>query len=54
VAVCRDMTSGCALGDVAEVVQSAPVPVAVAAARQVPAGREVREHREVRKSCILF
>ena len=48
-AVCRDMTSGCALGDVAQVVQSAPVPVAVAAARQVPAVREVREHREVRK-----
>jgi hypothetical protein len=34
VAVCRDMTSGCALGEGSAVAQIAPVPAAVSAARQ--------------------
>jgi hypothetical protein len=49
VAVCRDMTSGCALGEVTEVAPIAPVPAATSAARQVPVVREFRENREARK-----
>ena len=43
------MTSGCALGEVAEMVHRDPVPVAVEAARTAPAVRDFREGRENRK-----
>lgn len=38
VAVCRDMASGCALGEVAAVATSAPIPAAVSAAKSAPDG----------------
>ena len=53
-AVCRDMTSGCALGEVAGMAQRDPVPVAVEAARAVPAVGNFREGRENRKCDLCW